>query len=169
MGDTRRHGSNSGHLFLLTHLPLQHTKLRHIIEAPDVTCRILFIDHDGRNRKSKVNWNLPAVPGGDLETAESDLGQHSREDLPDRHLQGFARTVSHDFLSRPIEEINVSTEISSHQAGPQAVDDTITERLQECHLARRFFQFGICSSPTLGEEIREKRNGAEAKNTQADD
>src|SRR5206468_2286110 len=92
-----------------------------------------------------------------------------REDLPDRHLQGFARTVSHDFLSGPIEEVNVSTEIGSHQAGPQAVDDTITERLQECYLARRFFQFGICSSPTLGEEIREKRNGAEAKNTQADD
>src|SRR5437899_11090891 len=114
MCDTRRHGSNSSHLFLLTHLPLQHTKFRHIIEAPDVTCRILFIDHDGRNRKSKVNRNLLAMPGGDLETAESDFGQHSREDLPDRHLQGFARSAPRDFLSRPIEEVNVSTEISSH-------------------------------------------------------
>ena len=109
------------------------------------------------------------MPRRDLETPQSDFREHSREDLPDRHPQCFARTVSRHFLSSPIEQINVSAEIGSHQSGTQTVDNAITERLQECNLARRFFQFGACSSPTLRKEIRKKRHGTEAKNTQADD
>ena len=74
MRDAGGHGAESSHLLLLTHLTLQQTKLRDIIEAPDITGRILFIDHDRRNRKSKVNRNLLAVPRGDLATAQIDLG-----------------------------------------------------------------------------------------------
>src|SRR5205085_4102023 len=43
------------------------------------------------------------------------------------------------------------------------------ECLQECHLAREAFQLNACFPPPLGQEVREKSDGAESENRQADD
>ena len=169
MCDAGGQSADRGHLFLLTHLTFQQTELGDIIEAPNVTGRILFVNHDRRNRKSEVDRNVFPMRRRDLETSRIDFRQHAGKDLPDGHLQRFARTVSRDFLGRPIEEVNAPFNIRGDEPGSQAINNAVAVCLEKCNLSGRLLQFHAGPSPALRQEIREKRNRAETENIQADD
>src|SRR4029453_14216893 len=94
---------------------------------------------------------------------------HFWEDFPDFKTQCQVRPVPRNGFSRTIEQIDLTVVVRRNQTRSQAIHDSVTKFLKEGYLSFGFFQFHAGFPPTLRQEIREKGDGTEGENAQADD